>query len=73
MTDELGKPEKLIVPTVDDFEVSDAMIAQGGGFVRTLGHLWRQGDDDNRARIKAAWPEYWEQYRRLALGARYQR
>lgn len=51
---------------MSDFEITEAMICFGGGFVSGLGRLWRQADTDNRARLKAAFPEYWHQYAELA-------
>lgn len=50
----------------DDWDVTDAMKQHGGGFVIALAELWRRGDEDNRRRIKAAWPEYWERYAGMA-------
>ena len=52
--------------TITDYDVADAMILYGGNFVQTLGHLFQRGDADNQARVKAAWPEYWAEYRELA-------
>jgi hypothetical protein len=49
-----------------DYDISNAMIAYGGSFVQQLGKLFRLADDDNQARIKAAWPEYWKNYEELA-------
>lgn len=46
--------------------ITDAMIRFGGDFVSALGVLFRRADDDNRARLKAAFSEYWAQYRELA-------
>ena len=51
---------------MDDFYVTEAMIEYGGDFVKRLAMLYRVGDPDNRARIKAAFPEYWEKYRLMA-------
>jgi len=51
---------------MDDYYIEEAMINFGGDFVRRLGMLHRVGDPDNRARIKAAFPEYWEKYRLMA-------
>jgi len=50
-----------------DFEITNAMYVYGGSFVSALGTLWRLADDDNRARLKAAFPEYWVEYRELAI------
>lgn len=53
--------------SITDDHVVLAMLTYGGSFVSGLGNLWRMGDADNRARIKAAFPEYWAQYTELAL------
>ena len=44
----------------------DAMIVNGGSFVRALGRAATLGDRENRDRIRKAFPEYWEKYARLA-------
>ncbi len=49
-----------------DWEVTEAMIVYGGGFVQGLGRLFRAADKDNKARLKAAFPEYIQQYAELA-------
>lgn len=38
----------------------------GGSFVRKLGAAALVADEQNLRRIKATWPEYWEQYARMA-------
>jgi hypothetical protein len=38
------------------------MIEYGGTFVERLGRAWIAADSDNQARLKAAFPEYWEEY-----------
>src|SRR5712691_12100353 len=48
-----------------DFTIAAAMRRYGGGFVTLLGKLWQAADDDNRARLKAAFPEYWRKYAAL--------
>ncbi len=52
--------------TPDDYAIANAMIRYGGSFVATLGQLWLKGDPENRRRIQATWPEYWQQYREMA-------
>lgn len=47
-------------------EITEAMIRFGGGFVRALGLLFRQADQDNKRRLLLAFPEYWQQYDDLA-------
>lgn len=46
--------------------ISEAMKRVGGGFVKALGEALMRADPGNRARIKGAFPEYWEQYRKIA-------
>jgi hypothetical protein len=50
---------------MSDFEIAAVMQAYGGSFTSLLGKLWQLGDDANRARLKAAFSDYWEQYREL--------
>lgn len=47
---------------VTDYDVTEAMVRYGGGFVSGLGKLFRQADEDNKARLKAAFPEYFAEY-----------
>lgn len=54
---------------MDDYKIADAMIRYGGSFVSELGKLFRYADTDNRARIKTAWPEYWQTYEDIAVWA----
>lgn len=49
-----------------DHEITEAMIKFGGGFVSRLGQLFRLADSDNQARLKAAFPEYFLEYAKLA-------
>jgi hypothetical protein len=53
-----------------DWNVTEAMIRYGGSFVQGLGNLYRRADDDNKARLKTAFPEYFRQYQRLAERAK---
>jgi len=43
-----------------------AMQQRGGGFVQALGVALAKADPANRERIHQAFPEYWEQYRKIA-------
>jgi hypothetical protein len=52
---------------IDPDDILEAMLMYGGGFVSTLARLYRQGDDDNRRRLREAFPEYFQKYRELAL------
>jgi hypothetical protein len=58
------KGEQVSEPT--DNEILAAMRKYGGGFVIALTHAARCADDENLRRIKATWPEYWEQYSNFA-------
>lgn len=49
-----------------DYEIVDAMIQFGGGFVQALGRLFYLADAQNQDRLKKAFPEYWAKYKDLA-------
>ncbi len=51
---------------LDDHAITGMMLRFGGSFVRTLGALYRMGDDENKQRLKNAFPEYWARYARMA-------
>ena len=42
--------------------VARMMVRYGGGFVHHLGEALIHADRDNTARIKEAFPEYWQRY-----------
>lgn len=44
------------------FEVAQAMVDHGGGFVHDLGLLLRRADIDNAFRLRFAFPDYWAKY-----------
>lgn len=48
-----------------DSEIIDAMQRFGGSFVKELASLWHRADHQNKARLKAAFPEYWSHYSHL--------
>lgn len=50
---------------ITDYDITDAMITYGGGFVSGLGRLYRQADAVNQALLKAAFPHYWKEYREV--------
>jgi hypothetical protein len=54
-------------PAVSDFDIAVAMAAWGGSFAQGLGSLWSKADPINQAKIKATWPELWEEYRELLV------
>lgn len=45
-----------------------AMLRYGGSFVHALGLALMSADQNNAQRIKDAFPEYWEQYRKMGGG-----
>ena len=49
-----------------DSDVIRTMMEYGGSFVRKLGAAALVADQQNLNRIKATWPEYWDQYSRMA-------
>jgi hypothetical protein len=51
----------------EDAEIIEAMIRLGGGFVSALGRAWQRADPQNAARLRVAFPEYWQKYRDLAV------
>lgn len=57
-----------------DADVVAMMFLRGGSFAQHLARTWSVGDQRNRARIKAAFPDIWERYRdhaarRMAKGS----
>jgi hypothetical protein len=51
---------------VTDRKTIEAMMEYGGSFVRKLGAAALVADQENLAKIKATWPEYWAKYSRMA-------
>lgn len=49
----------------EQIRVAASMIQHGGGFVKALGDALHKADPGNAARIKAAFPDYWEKYRQM--------
>ena len=49
-----------------DKKTIETMMEYGGSFVRKLGAAALVADDQNLRRIKHTWPEYWDQYTRMA-------
>lgn len=45
-----------------DWEVVSTMSVYGGGFVKALARLYYRADPVNMEKIKATWPEYWQEY-----------
>lgn len=50
----------------EKFQVQRAMIVFGGSFVHALGKALSSADTNNARKIKETWPEYWQQYKRMA-------
>ncbi len=50
-----------------NWEITEAMIKYGGSFVKGLGELHRKADDINKIRLKKAFPEYWAEYKEIAI------
>ena len=51
--------------TDNDLYTIEAMELYGGSFVRALGGLCRHADPKNFLKIRATWPEYWNDYSKL--------
>ena len=51
---------------MNDRQIINTMMEYGGSFVRKLGAAALVADQQNLNRIKATWPEYWDQYSRMA-------
>ena len=51
---------------MNDRQIINTMMEYGGSFVRKLGAAALVADTENLNRIKATWPEYWEQYAKMA-------
>lgn len=49
-----------------DFKILKAMRKYGGGFATQLAIAAYCADDENLARIKAAFPDLWEKYAKFA-------
>jgi hypothetical protein len=54
---------------VNDYEIVQAMQTYGGSFVQALATAFQCADHQHQARLKAAFPELWQQYDDLARRA----
>lgn len=45
-----------------DYAIVCAMERYGGSFVRNLAACCQTADPVNLAKIKATWPDYWQEY-----------
>lgn len=52
--------------TDQERDVVEAMIQGGGSFVRQLGQCFLYADQSNFAKLQATFPEYWDQYTKIA-------
>jgi hypothetical protein len=51
---------------MQDVDIAHTMQRFGGSFSKKLAETWMVADDDNRARIQAAFPDFWDKYAELA-------
>jgi len=49
-----------------DYKVVNAMRKYGGSFVQSLAICAIRADANNLAKIKATWPDYWQEYTNFA-------
>lgn len=52
--------------TDQDIAVLECMEKYGGSFVKALAIAAQRADPINLAKLKAAFPEYWQQYTEMA-------
>lgn len=52
--------------TDQDIAVIECMEKYGGSFVKALAVAMQRADAINLAKLKAAFPEYWQQYTEMA-------
>jgi hypothetical protein len=57
----------MTIPTPNNIAIADEMQRSGGGFVHLLGRAFCAADPDNRDRILAAFPEYFEKYKSVII------
>lgn len=50
----------------DNIFVIEAMERYGGSFVKSLANAFKHADGNNFTKLKAAFPEYWEEYTKMA-------
>ena len=60
------KLKKLNNMNEQDYKVVDAMHKFGGSFVQSLANCAMRADANNLAKIKATWPDYWQEYTNFA-------
>ncbi|MCP4900178.1 MAG: hypothetical protein GY906_24670 [bacterium] len=52
----------IMMKTDEDHKTIDNMMRFGGSFVHALGDCFMRADATNFAKLKDAFPEYWEKY-----------
>lgn len=50
----------------NDYDILEAMSVYGGSFVKNIAAAARSADASNYAKLKAAFPEIWNQYEAFA-------
>lgn len=50
-----------------DYKTVEMMETYGGSFVKSLAAMLRTADHINFQKVKNTWPEYWNEYKRMAL------
>jgi hypothetical protein len=53
-----------------EWEIKEAMRIFGGSFIQQFARLYDAADPVNQARLRAAFPDYWEQYRQITEARR---
>jgi len=51
----------------EDYKIVEAMEKYGGSFVKALSQCFYSADYINYKKLKDAFPNYWEQYKKIAL------
>jgi hypothetical protein len=49
-----------------EFAVVEAMTKYGGSFVKALAECFHRADPTNFNKLRATFPDYWEQYEKMA-------
>lgn len=57
--------------TEQDFETIETMKRFGGSFVKNLAECFRTADEINFRKLRATFPDYWNQYAEMARVARH--
>lgn len=50
--------------TAQEFKIVDNMAEYGGSFVRALAEAFYKADNINFKKLKDAFPDYWEHYKK---------